>query len=45
MDKEILDQIKNLTTSEILEIYYLIEEHIKYLNESIITEEDGEQNG
>ncbi len=44
MDKEILKQIENLTPEEILEVYYLIEEHIKYLNESIITE-NGEQDG
>lgn len=45
MDKEVLEQIKNLSTKEILEVYYLIEEHIKYLNESIINAEDGEQDG
>ncbi|MBQ6539098.1 MAG: hypothetical protein IJL76_02345 [Bacilli bacterium] len=45
MDKEVLEQIKNLSAKEILEVYALIEEHIKYLNESIIKEEDGEQDG
>ncbi len=45
MDKEVLEQLKNLTAEELLEVYYSIEDHIKYLNESIINEEDGEQDG
>lgn len=45
MDKEVLEQLKNLSAKELLDVYYLIEEHIKYLNESIINEEDGEQDG
>jgi len=47
MDNEILDGLRQLSAKEILETYYDIEEHIKYLNESIIeiTEEGGENNG
>ena len=45
MDKEVLEQLGQLSTKELLEVYNDIEEHIKYLNDSIINEEDGEQDG
>jgi hypothetical protein len=46
MDNNILEQFKQLSTEELLETYNDIEEHINYLNESIIDQnESGDQNG
>ncbi len=46
MDNNILEQFKQLSTEELLETYIDIEEHIKFLNESIIDQnESGDQDG
>ena len=46
MDNNILEQFKQLNTEELLETYIDIDEHIKYLNESLIDQnESGDQNG
>ena len=46
MDNNILEQFKQLSTEELLETYTDIEEHIKFLNEFIINQnESGDQDG
>lgn len=43
MDFEKIEEIKNLSSDELLELYHKVVEHIEYLNSNLISIEDGDE--
>lgn len=44
MNKETKEILDNMSNDELLELYQKVEEHIKFLNNSIINESEGPEN-